>query len=195
MPQYIPSFSSTLHWLRENPESARQIDMCAINLSGLSFGDADLLDEIRSELGKSRSIRPAQLCFEVTETAAITNLGHARNFIDTLRSMGCSFALDDFGSGVSSFGYLKHLPVDYIKIDGMFVRDIVNDPADHAIVSAINSVAHEMGKKTIAEFAENRAVIAALRSIGVDYAQGYGISRPEPLENVASSKAIARAQR
>lgn len=187
--------SSTLRWLRENPESARQINMCAINLSGLSFGDAGLLEEIRNELGKSRSIRPAQLCFEVTETAAITNLNHARDFIDTLRNMGCSFALDDFGSGVSSFGYLKHLPVDYIKIDGMFVRDIIADPADHAIVSAINSVAHEMGMKTIAEFAENRAIISALRRIGVDYAQGYGISRPRPLDTVASQEASAQAQR
>jgi diguanylate cyclase (GGDEF)-like protein len=186
--------SNTLRWLRENPDSARQIGMCAINLSGLSFGDAGLLDEIRSELGKSRSIRPAQLCFEVTETAAITNLGHARDFIDTLRNMGCSFALDDFGSGVSSFGYLKHLPVDYIKIDGMFVRDIVADPADHAIVSAINSVAHQMGMKTIAEFAENRAIISALQRIGVDYAQGYGISRPRPLDAVASQGAIAQAR-
>lgn len=185
----------TLQWLESNPASRQAIDMCAINLSGLSFGDKGLLDEIRAALGRSMSVRPSKLCFEVTETAAITNLGHAREFIDRLREMGCLFALDDFGSGVSSFGYLKNLPVDFIKIDGMFVRDIVKDPADRAIVSSINNIAHEMGKQTIAEFAENQEVINLLRKLGVDYAQGYGISRPQPLDEVAGAMAIEKLKR
>ncbi|MDX1443017.1 MAG: EAL domain-containing protein [Gammaproteobacteria bacterium] len=173
----------TLAWLEANPGARSAIEMCSINLSGLSFGNFQLLDDLRELLSHSRSVRPTKLCFEVTETTAITSIHHARGFIEQLRAIGCRFALDDFGSGVSSFGYLKNLPVDILKIDGMFVRDICNDPADRAIVTAINSIGHEMGMLTIAEFAENSDIIDMLRELGVDYAQGYGVGKPAPLED------------
>lgn len=181
---------NTLDWLLANPESRAAIDICAINLSGLSFGDYRLLDDIRAQLESSRGVHPGKLCFEVTETAAITNLQKARGFIEELKQIGCSFALDDFGSGVSSFGYLKNLPVDILKIDGMFVRDVCNNATDRAIVESINRIGHEMGMLTIAEFAENSAVIDMLREMGVDYAQGFGVSRPAPLDEVAGPRAL-----
>lgn len=175
---------NTFRCLRRQMDILDQLGMCTINLSGLSFGNPAILMEIREELANSYGLPPSRFCFEVTETAAITHLGEARKFIEELRALGCSFALDDFGSGVSSFGYLKNLPVDFVKIDGMFVRDILNDPADRAIVASINEIAHKMGKKTIAEFAESKAVIDELRRIGVDYAQGYGVARPVPLSRL-----------
>jgi len=115
------------------------------------------------------------------EAFAIANLVKASNFISTLNEIGCSFALDDFGSGMSSFAYLKKLPVDFLKIEGMFVRDISSDPVDFAMVKSINELGHAMGKRTIAEFVESREIMEKLREIGVDYVQGYGIARPEPL--------------
>jgi EAL domain-containing protein (putative c-di-GMP-specific phosphodiesterase class I) len=119
------------------------------------------------------------ICFEITETAAIANFGKAMNLISELKALGCGFSLDDFGSGMSSFGYLKHLPVDHLKIDGAFVRDIATDPIDRAMVEAINKVGHVMGITTIAESVENPETLAILKEIGVDYAQGFGIARPE----------------
>jgi EAL domain-containing protein (putative c-di-GMP-specific phosphodiesterase class I) len=109
-------------------------------------------------------------------------------FISTLKGLGCRFALDDFGSGVSSFAYLKNLPVDYLKIDGMFVKDIVDDPIDHAMVKSINEIAHVMGMQTIAEFVENDEIKGMLRKIGVDYAQGYGIGRPQVFDKLPHDK-------
>ena len=108
----------------------------------------------------------------------------AIGFISTLRELGCRFALDDFGSGLSSFGYLKNLKVDYLKIDGMFVKDIVDDPIDHAMVKSINEIGQVMGMKTIAEFVENDEIKGMLREIGVNYAQGYGIGKPQPLDEL-----------
>jgi len=119
----------------------------------------------------------------------VTNLTQATRFIDELKALGCSFALDDFGCGLSSFAYLKNLQVDYLKIDGMFVRDIVDDPIDRAMVRSINEIGHVMGKKTIAEFVENDGVLALLRNIGVDYVQGYGIEKPVLLSDFKSLKA------
>ena len=128
---------------------------------------------------------PAEkICFEITETAAITNLASASRLISTLRGLGCSFALDDFGSGVSSFAYLKNLSVDSIKIDGVFVKDICNDPVSRALVKAINDMGHAMGKTTIAEAVESPDILEELRRIGVDYAQGYGITAPRPLSTL-----------
>jgi diguanylate cyclase (GGDEF)-like protein/PAS domain S-box-containing protein len=154
----------------------------AINLSGASAADESLLDYIKSELERT-GVPPMAVCFEVTETAAIENLEAAKHFISDLQNMGCRFALDDFGSGLSSFAYLKTLPVDYLKIDGSFVRDIVTDPVDHAMVSSMNQLGRAMGIRTIAEFVENDEILGKLAEIGVDFAQGYGIARPCPLSD------------
>ena len=152
---------------------------CAINLSGASMEDEHFLDFIL-EQQRRYGIPLSTICFEITETAAIANLPKAAGFIARLRAVGCLFSLDDFGAGMASFGYLKHLPVDFLKIDGSFVKDMMRNPIDRAMVEAINQIGHVMQKKTIAEFVEDEATLACLRSIGVDYAQGYGIARPEP---------------
>ncbi|HFD91839.1 MAG TPA: EAL domain-containing protein [Gammaproteobacteria bacterium] len=173
--------------------SLDSFQICSINLSGLSLGDDTMLQFIR-EKTQEFAIDPARICFEITETAAIANFHHARNFIVSLRSQGFTFALDDFGSGLSSFSYLKNLPVDYLKIDGSFVRDMVTDPIDFAMVEAINRIGHVMGIRTIAEFVENQAIVDRLREIGVDLAQGFGIEPPRPIEDapaVASRKTPA----
>ena len=152
---------------------------CAINISGASIEDEQFLDFILAEQRRT-SVPFSTICFEITETTAIGNLPKAAEFIVRLRSVGCSFSLDDFGSGMASFGYLKHLPVDFLKIDGSFVKDMVNNPIDHAMVEAINQIGHVMNKKTIAEFVENDAIFNLLKRTGVDYAQGYGIGKPQP---------------
>ncbi|WP_428610510.1 EAL domain-containing protein [Sedimenticola sp.] len=152
----------------------------AINLSGGSVNDEDTLAYIGKKLDECR-IPAGMISFEITETAAIANLSSASYFIRTLKQAGCQFSLDDFGSGLSSFAYLKNLPVDYLKIDGAFVRDLATDPIDRAMVQAINQIGQVMGLKTIAEFVENETVLTLLREIGVDFAQGYGIARPVPL--------------
>ncbi len=155
----------------------------SINLSGATMADENLLDSIGRLLEKSDF--PAEMfCFEVTETAAITNLNQATSFLSQLRSWGCKVALDDFGSGLSSFAYLKDLPIDYLKIDGFFVKDIVDDNIDKAFVEAINQIGQVMGLETIAEFVENDAILKLLAEIGVNYAQGYGIHKPCPFDEV-----------
>jgi EAL domain-containing protein (putative c-di-GMP-specific phosphodiesterase class I) len=131
-----------------------------------------------SEQFSKWAIPAHKICFEVTETAAIANLSYATKFINQLKERGCLFSLDDFGSGLSSFAYLKNLPVDYLKIDGLFVKDILHDKVDFAMVKSINEVGHVMGKKTIAEFVENEQIFNLLSELGVDYAQGYGIGKP-----------------
>jgi diguanylate cyclase (GGDEF)-like protein/PAS domain S-box-containing protein len=151
----------------------------AINVSGASIGDDDFLDFVQAEFVRA-DVPHTSVCFEITETTAVASLSKATQFIDALRALGCRFALDDFGVGVSSFTYLKHLPVDYLKIDGSFVKDMLDDPVDYAMVEAIHRIGHLMGKKTIAESVEQRTALRALRAIGVDYAQGYGIAKPAP---------------
>lgn len=173
-------------------DAARVI--CAINLSGASLADEDFLDFILQRQAQHR-IALSSICFEITETAAIANLPKAAEFIASLRALGCRFSLDDFGAGMASFGYLKHLPVDYLKIDGSFVKDMLDDPIDHAMVEAINQIGHVMGKKTIAEFVENDAVFARLKSIGVDYAQGFGVGKPEPFHALLLVEAIPQSTR
>jgi len=153
----------------------------AINLSGQSLGDENLLEFVTSELDSS-GVSAERICFEITETAAVANLRSAQRFIATLRKRGCVFALDDFGSGLSSFAYLKRLPVDYLKIDGRFVKDMLTDPIDHAMVDSINQLGHVVGVQTIAESVENEAILDRLSLLGVDYAQGFYIHRPEPLD-------------
>lgn len=155
----------------------------SINLSGTSIGDESMLTFIREQF-EDGAVPPDSICFEITETAAIANLAHAMHFIRELKRLGCRFSLDDFGSGLSSFAYLKNLDVDYLKIDGSFVKDMAEDPIDYAMVAAINQIGHVMGLKTIAEYVENDAIRDCLGLLGVDYAQGYGIARPEPLESL-----------
>lgn len=149
-----------------------------INISGQSLKDEDFSNFARSLLAKS-NIDPHRICFEITETAAISNLTTATQFIHTMKELGIRFALDDFGRGMSSFGYLKTLPVDYLKIDGSFVRDMANDAIDHAMVESITRIGHVMGLKVIAEFVEDDITVELLRELGVDYGQGYGIHKPE----------------
>ncbi|MSP86995.1 MAG: EAL domain-containing protein [Methylotenera sp.] len=133
-----------------------------------------MLDQI-----KLHAINPRRICFEITETVVITNLNKARQFMWTLREIGCRFSLDDFGSGLSFFVYLKDLEVDFLKIDGMFVKAITNNKVDRAMVESINNVGHMMGMHTIAEFAETDEILKVLREIDVDYAQGYAVTEPE----------------
>ncbi len=155
----------------------------AINLSGNSLNDDTLLDFIKGEIDLTK-IDPGTVCFEITETAAISNLDQVSQLILELKRIGCRFALDDFGSGLSSFAYLKNLPVDYLKIDGSFVHDMLDDTIDHAMVEAINQVGHIMGIGTIAECAESDEVVEMLRELGVDYAQGYAMGSPIPIEGL-----------
>ena len=158
-------------------------NLCFINLSGASLSDDTFFAYIRDKLEEYRIPR-GTVCFEITETAAIANLGTAVEFIQEIREAGCLFALDDFGSGLSSFSYLRTIPADFLKIDGIFVRDMVDDPMDAAIVEAINSIGHVAGLRTIAEFVESAAIRERLRAVGVDFAQGFGISVPQPLEGM-----------
>jgi EAL domain-containing protein (putative c-di-GMP-specific phosphodiesterase class I) len=156
-----------------------RLGICAINVSGASLSDDEFLDFVQGQFVQHR-VPHGAVCFEITETSAVTSLARAVDFMSALRGCGCRFALDDFGVGVSSFTYLKHLPVDYLKIDGSFVKDLLQDPVDRAMVEAINRIGHLMGKQTIAESVESEATLDALAAIGVDYAQGFGIATPEP---------------
>ena len=153
---------------------------CAINLSGTSLNAEGFLEFVR-EQARNHALPRHSICFEITESAAINNLGKAAEFMAECRGLGFLFALDDFGTGTSSFAYLKSLPVDYLKIDGGFVKNMDRDAVDKAMTETINRIGHIMGIKTVAEYAENDAIIEELRAIGVDYAQGYGVCKPSPL--------------
>ncbi|MEM6576697.1 MAG: EAL domain-containing protein, partial [Pseudomonadota bacterium] len=155
----------------------------SINLSGKTFGRPRFLTFIQN-LFEETGIEPSKICFEITETAAISNLARCTDFLRELRYLGCRFSLDDFGTGLSSFSYLKHLPVDYLKIDGSFIRDISSSAADYGLVKTINEIGHFLGKETVAEFVENEEVLNHLREIGLDFAQGFGIERPRPLQEI-----------
>ena len=176
---------SALAKIRQNhPE--RDVNTCSINLSGLSWNNDDLPEFIMGE-AQSFAIDPHTICFEITETAAISQLANAIAFITQLKSHGFRFSLDDFGSGVSSFGYLKQLPVDFLKIDGGFVKNMIKDKVDCAMVESINQIGHIMGLKTIAEFVENTEILEKLKTMGVDHGQGYGIAKPTPLDTLIKS--------
>ena len=159
------------------------ISKISINLSGHSLGDDNFLKFVIKSFDNT-NMPPGKICFEITETAAIANLSKANIFIDKLKEIGCKFALDDFGSGLSSFAYLKTLSVDFLKIDGFFVKDINDDPIDFAMVKSINDIGHEMGIKTIAEFVETKQILEKIKALGVDYAQGYYFGRPEPIYEI-----------
>ena len=161
--------------------------MIAINLSGNSLSDERFLNFVISKL-EDKDINAKQFCFEITETAAISNLSHVTSFIATLKQQGCQFSLDDFGSGLSSFTYLKNLNVDYLKIDGTFVKDMKHDLIDKSMVEAINQIGHVMSLKTIAEFVEDKETFDILTRLGIDYAQGYYFAKPFPFERLKSIK-------
>ncbi len=165
--------------------TSKDLGILAINLSGQSLSDERFLDFVVDQLHQN-SIAPENICFEITETAAIANLTHVKRFIATLKAMGCRFALDDFGSGLSSFAYLRNLQVDYLKIDGRFIRDSINDPVDYGMVKIVHQIGDVMNIQTIAEHVEQKNVLTKLKELGVDYAQGFEIAEPAPLEECVS---------
>jgi diguanylate cyclase (GGDEF)-like protein len=171
----------TFEWLSRQPAGEGAFQLCSINLSGHSLASKTFADFVLDQVQTGR-VATDRICFEITETAAIENLGAATRFMGKLAGMGCKFALDDFGSGLSSFAYLKTLPVHFLKIDGFFVSNIASSPIDREMVRSIHEIGRLMGKRTIAEYADKPEVINELRRIGVDYAQGYEIGRPQPLE-------------
>jgi diguanylate cyclase (GGDEF)-like protein/PAS domain S-box-containing protein len=169
--------------LAEHQSAGRNLQL-AVNLSGKAFADDELLQMIQEKL-TATSVDPASLILEVTETAAIASIDEAQKFVRTLKALGCGFALDDFGVGFSSFSHLKHLPVDYLKIDGSFIRDLARNTVDQHLVQAIVGVARGLGKRTIAEFVGDAETLKLLQEYGVDFAQGYFLGRPAPLPDVA----------
>jgi diguanylate cyclase (GGDEF)-like protein/PAS domain S-box-containing protein len=181
---------NALRWLVSEADERERLAMCSINLSGQSLGDDKFLPYVIDQFHRS-GLDASKICFEITETAAVASFSQANRFIQALKELGCKFALDDFGTGLSSFGYLKHFPVDYLKIDGSFVREILHDPIDREMVRSINEIGHLTGKQTIAEFAENAEVIQMLKNIGVDYAQGYGVAQPQRVVRSAASQSGA----
>jgi len=160
----------------------------AVNLSGASLKDPEFRRDLLDRLREQPDLGP-HLCFEITETAAIGNLTVVNGFIEAMREFGCQFALDDFGSGLSSFTYLKNLKLDYLKIDGAFVRDMATNALDRSMVEAIHRIGHQIGLKTVAEYVESDEILALLRQMGVDYAQGNLLHRPETLDSLCGDKA------
>jgi EAL domain-containing protein (putative c-di-GMP-specific phosphodiesterase class I) len=165
---------------REGPDEARYT--IAINLSGTSLSEDRFLEFVVNEL-KKQKLPNGAICFEITETAAISNLSRVVHFMQALKKLGCKFSLDDFGSGLSSFTYLKNLPVDYLKIDGQFIRNVVDDSVDESMVKAISEVGHAMGIETIAERVETKQVLEKLGALGIEFAQGYYIARPTSVQS------------
>ena len=174
---------NTFDWIMKNPSVMQDIELISINLSGQSLSSKKFLNYVITLTDES-NVPPEKICFEITETSAISNFVSAIKFINTLKGLGCKFALDDFGSGMSSFSYLKNLNVDILKIDGSYVHNIENSDIDQAMVEAVNKIGHAMGMTTIAEYVENAGILKILKDIGVDYAQGYGISYPAPLDDL-----------
>ncbi|TCT13847.1 PAS domain S-box-containing protein/diguanylate cyclase (GGDEF)-like protein [Natranaerovirga pectinivora] len=178
-------FKNFLIAMEKNSEEIKlkDIEKFNINISGASLNNESIVDFIISELEKY-DISPEKICFEITETIALSNFNIANDFINKLRRLGCKFALDDFGSGLTSFEYLKYLPIDYLKIDGSFIKNINNNPIDYAMVDSINQIAHLLNIETVAEFVENEKIVECLNKIGIDYAQGYHIGKPMVLSEV-----------
>lgn len=181
-----------LDWCESNPEFLDRIGRWSVNLSGVTMSDSKFSDWLKDKFRNSR-LPPSKVCFEVTETAAISNLDLACEFICEMKTLGFRFALDDFGSGLSSFAYLKELPVNTVKIDGIFVRDIAESPIHRAMVRSITEIAHLMGKTVVGEFVEDDRVADLLRSLGVDAGQGYGLGRPMPIDELLRSEPLGRS--
>jgi len=172
----------SLAWLSSHPNQLDSMDTLSINLSGSSVGNIEIMQCIEKHLSDYKV--PAQkISFEITETQAIENFERTIAFIQHFQEQGCKFSLDDFGSGLASYGYLKDLPIDHVKIDGRFIKDIAKDKTDFALVKSIQTLARAMNKKTIAEFVENEAIIEKLQEIGIDYLQGYAIHKPEQVDD------------
>ncbi|MBX2880553.1 MAG: EAL domain-containing protein [Granulosicoccus sp.] len=178
-------FNNIVEWLVEN-QAHHDIPRLLINLSGMSFADDDFSKYIVERLQKG-DVNPAHIAFEISEGAAVRNFNKVMEFVNKIRALGCELALDDFGSGFSSFNYLKQLPIDYIKIDGSLVRDIANNEVDRKMVDAINQIGHTVGARTIAEFVEDNAALECLKSMNVDFAQGYGLGMPTPLSQLTKN--------
>lgn len=178
--------SNTLRWMEAQQALGNAVPVCAINISGISMSDIKFRDFLLEELS-STSVPTANICFEMTETAAVSQLSSAIEFMTTIKNAGCQFALDDFGSGMSSFNYLKNMPVDYVKIDGAFVSPLMSDETCVVMVRAIGDIARVMGIKTIAEFVENEDIRRRLIDLDIDYVQGYGVGKPQPLLNFDQS--------
>ena len=176
--------SSAFRWLARSRRRLERLHSYSINLGGPSLGHSELLELITRRFAET-GIPPQKICFEISETAAIANLSSARRFISAVKDLGCRFALDNFGSGLSSFAYLKNLPVDLIKIDGILVKAVADDPVAVATVRSINEISHLMNKATIAEGVENVRILDKARELGVDYAQGYHIGRPQVISEIS----------
>jgi len=175
---------NVIQWFDEHADALNRLKLCSINLSALSLCDEAFLHHVLTQLENS-ALSPSKICFEITETAVISNLSQAIDFITILREAGCHFALDDFGSGLSSFAYLKNLPVDMVKVDGAFIRNIANNEIDLAMVKSISEIVGKMGMQTTAECVEDTESLTMLKTIGVDFVQGYYLSKPLPLSQVA----------
>jgi diguanylate cyclase (GGDEF)-like protein len=181
---------TTMEWIAAHREHMPELHGFAVNLSGHTASDPSFVDFVRQQFQRT-AIDPAWLSFEVTETAAVSDLSSSAGIIHELKSLGCKVALDDFGSGQASYSYLKELPVDWLKIDGVFVRKIVANREDYAVVKSINEIGHFLGKKTIAEYVADDDILAKVREIGVDFAQGFGISPPLLMEDLLQTRQTA----
>ncbi len=175
--------SKSFKWIADHRTKLDHVSSFSINLSGHSLNDLGLMEFVMKQM-RLTNVPIGKICFEITETLGIANLSDASDFIKRFKTTGCKFSLDDFGSGMSSYGYLKSLPVDYLKIDGVFVKEMAANPNDYAVVKSISEIGHFMGKKIIAEYVQDDETIQLLQDLGVDYAQGYGIEKPRVLDDI-----------
>lgn len=175
--------SKSFKWIADHRTELDHVSSFSINLSGHSLNDLGLMEYVMKQM-RLTNVPIGKICFEITETLGIANLSDAADFIKRFKTTGCQFSLDDFGSGMSSYGYLKSLPVDYLKIDGVFVKEMATNPNDYAVVKSISEIGHFMGKKIIAEYVQDDETIQLLQDLGVDYAQGYGIEKPRVLDDI-----------
>jgi EAL domain-containing protein (putative c-di-GMP-specific phosphodiesterase class I) len=185
---------STLEWIDSHPTHRDRLGFATINISGASLNDARFVDDAFAMIA-DHPLAMSKLCFEITESVALSDLDSTRRFVDRVRAYGSKLALDDFGAGYTSFNYLKEIPADFIKIDGSFVKDINRNPANYAITRTIVDLTHELGMRSIAEWAETPDTISSLIELRVDYGQGFGLARPmakELVTDAISSVALVR---